>query len=106
MWKRGDIAIFPLSHNIFNMSLTSGVKLHIHLLNVVVRFIIFLTSATLIFRGTISRSVSENPLEFEITRVDCIYAFRGYACMSAFQNLQRQGSILILCCSAGAGDVS
>ena len=32
------------------MSLTSGVKLHIHLLNVVVRFIVFLTSATLIFR--------------------------------------------------------
>ena len=34
------------------MSLTSGVKLHIHLLNVVVRFIVYLTSATLIFRGT------------------------------------------------------
>ena len=34
------------------MSLTFGVKVHIHLLNVVVRFIIFLTSATLIFRGT------------------------------------------------------
>ena len=34
------------------MSLTSGVKLYIHLLNVVVRFIVFLTSATLIFRGT------------------------------------------------------
>ena len=33
------------------MSLTSGVKLHIHLLNVVVRFIVFLTSATLMFRG-------------------------------------------------------
>ena len=45
-------AISPLFHNIFNISLTSGVKLHIHLLNVVVRFIVFLTSATLIFRGT------------------------------------------------------
>ena len=33
------------------MSLTSGIKLHSHLLNVVVRFIVFLTSATLIFRG-------------------------------------------------------
>ena len=33
------------------MSLTSGVKLHIHLLNVVVRFIVFLNSATLIFQG-------------------------------------------------------
>ena len=50
MLKRGGIA--SLFHNIFNISLTSGVKLHIHLLNVVVRFIIFLTSATLIFRGT------------------------------------------------------
>ena len=34
------------------MSLTSGEKLHIHLLNMVVRFIVFLTSATRIFRGT------------------------------------------------------
>ena len=44
LWKRGEIAIF-------NMSLTSEVKLHIHLLNVVVQFIVFLTSATLIFQG-------------------------------------------------------
>ena len=51
MWKRGEIAP-PLFHNIFNMSLASGVKLHIHLLNVVVQFIVFLISATLIFRGT------------------------------------------------------
>ena len=50
MWKRGEIA--PLFHNIFNMSLSSGVKLPIHLLNVVVRFIVFLTSATLIFWDT------------------------------------------------------
>ena len=34
------------------MSLTSGVKLHIHWLNVFVRFIVFLISATLMFRGT------------------------------------------------------
>ena len=44
--------ISSLFHNIFNMSLTSEVKLHVRLLNVVVRFIVFLTSATLIFRGT------------------------------------------------------
>ena len=50
LWKRG--AISPLFHNIFNMSLTSGVKLHIHLLNVVVRFIVFLICAIQIFRGT------------------------------------------------------
>ena len=43
LWKR---EISPLFHNIFNISLSSGVKLHIHLLNVVVRFIVFLTSAT------------------------------------------------------------
>ena len=54
------------------MSLTSGVKLHIHLLNVVVRFIVFLTSATLISGGTDISGVSESPLEFEIARVDCI----------------------------------
>ena len=32
--------------------LTSGVKLHIHLLNVVVQFVVFLTLSTLICRGT------------------------------------------------------
>ena len=47
--KRRNCSLF---HNIFNISLTSGVKLHIHLLNVFVRFIVFLTFATLIFRGT------------------------------------------------------
>ena len=46
MWKRGEIAPTTLY-----MFLTSGVKLHIHLLNVVVRFIVFLTAATLICRG-------------------------------------------------------
>ena len=38
LWKRGG-AISPLFHNIVNISLTSGVKLHTHLLNVVARFI-------------------------------------------------------------------
>ena len=37
-WKSSG-AISPLFHNIFNISLTSGVKLHIHLWNVVVQFI-------------------------------------------------------------------
>ena len=46
--KRGEIS--PLFHNIFNISVTSGGKLLIHLLNVVVRFIVFLNSA--ICRGT------------------------------------------------------
>ena len=51
MWKRGEIAP-TLFHIILYIFLNSGVKLHIHLLNVVVRFIVFLTSATLICRGT------------------------------------------------------
>ena len=54
-------AVSPLFHNIFSISLSSGVKLHIHLLNVVVRFIVFLTSTTLIFRGTdISKCLRES----------------------------------------------
>ena len=41
--------------------LTSGVKLNIHLLNVVVQFIVFLTLSTLICRGTdISKYFSES----------------------------------------------
>ena len=56
MWKRGEIApkeqfllFFTLFYIVF---LTSGVKLHIHLLNVVVQFIVFLTLSTLLCRGT------------------------------------------------------
>ena len=63
-------AIFPLFHNIFIISLTSGAKLHSHLLNVVVRFIVFLNSVNLICRGMdISKCFSES-LDFEIMRVD------------------------------------
>ena len=41
--------------------LTSTVKLHIHLLNVIVQFIVFLTVLTLICRGTdISKYFSES----------------------------------------------
>ena len=50
LWKRGDIAqghflpfstgaISPLFHNIFYISLPIRVKIHIHLLNVIFRFI-------------------------------------------------------------------
>ena len=52
MWKRGEIAISPSFHIILYIFLTSGVKLHIHLLNVVVQFIVFHTLSTLICRGT------------------------------------------------------
>ena len=52
MWKRGEIS--PLFHIILYIYifLTSGVKLHIHLLNVIVKFIVFLTLSSLICRGT------------------------------------------------------
>ena len=56
MWKRGEIApkeqFLLFFHIILYIFLNSEVKLHIHLLNVVVQFIVFLTSATLICRGT------------------------------------------------------
>ena len=66
MWKRGEIAPkeqFLLFSTLFYIYifLTSGVKLHIHLLNVVVQFIVFLTLSTLICRSTdISKSFSES----------------------------------------------
>ena len=67
MWKRGEIApkeispLFHIIHVILYIFLTSGVKLHIHLLNVVVQFIVFLTLSTLICRGTdISKCFSES----------------------------------------------
>ena len=66
MWKRGDIAPqeqFLLFSTLFYtyIFLTSGVKLHIHSLNVVVQFIVFLTLSTLICRSTdISKCFSES----------------------------------------------
>ena len=66
MWKRGEIAPkeqFLLFSTLFYIYifLTSGVKLNIHLLNVVVQFIAFLTLLTLICRGTdISKCFSES----------------------------------------------
>ena len=59
------------SHYFIYIFLTSGVKLHIHLLNVVVQFIVFSLSQLWYVEVRISRSVSVSPLEFEITRVDC-----------------------------------
>ena len=50
---------FP--HYFIYIFLTSGVRLHIHLLNVVVQFIVFLTLSTLICRNTdISKCFSES----------------------------------------------
>ena len=57
-------AISPLFHIRYiyiYIFLTSGVKLHIHFLNMVVQFIVFLTLSTLICRGTdISKCFSES----------------------------------------------
>ena len=75
MWNRGEIVPkeqFLLFSTIFSIYLlTSGVKLHIHLLKVVVRFIVFLNSANLICRGTDISKYSDSPLDLELTRVDC-----------------------------------
>ena len=66
MWQRGEITLkeqflhFSTLFYIY-IFLTSGVKLHIHLLNVVVQFIILLTLSTLICRGTdISKCFNES----------------------------------------------
>ena len=56
---RSNFSSFP--HYFIHIFLTSGVKLHIHLLNVVVQFIVFLTLSTLICRSTdISKCFSES----------------------------------------------
>ena len=65
MWKRAEIAPkeqFLLFSTLYiYIFLTSGVKSHIHLLNVIVQFIVFLTLSTLICRGTdISKYFSES----------------------------------------------
>ena len=61
MWKRGEMSNFSTFSTFLYIFLTSGVKLHVHLLNVVVQFIVFLTLSTLICRGTdISKCFSES----------------------------------------------
>ena len=77
MWKRGEFSSFSYYFIYIYIFLTSGVKLHIHLLNVVVQVIVFLTLSTLICRGTdISKCLSEslgirdNETK-DSTRVDC-----------------------------------
>ena len=71
-------AISPLFHNIFNISLTSGVRLHTHLLNVAVRFFFFyLNSENLICRGMdISKYFIES---LEVRDNDSrLYVAKGY----------------------------
>ena len=66
--------ISPLFHNIFNISLTSVVKLHIHLWSVDVRYIFSSILQIWYVKIRMFRSISESPLDFEIIimRVNCI----------------------------------
>ena len=65
-------AISPVFHNFFNISRISRVQLHIYLLNVVNRISFSSVLQIWCAEVRISRSISESPLEFEITRVTCI----------------------------------
>ena len=75
-WRRSQLLLrsnFSLFHNIFNISLTSRVQLHIYLSNVVV-WIIFSSILQIWYvEVRISRSSSISSLELEITKVDCIF---------------------------------
>ena len=62
---------FSSFFTIFSIYLTSWVQLHINLLNVVIRIIFSSILQIWYVEVRISRSISESPLEFEITRVDC-----------------------------------
>ena len=100
LWKRGEIF-----HNIFNKSQISRVQLHIHLLNVVVQFIFSSILQFLYVEVRISRSISERPVDFEITRVDCIWrllCFRhlsecNFLCMALYSELNLQIYVMIQC---------
>ena len=67
-------AVSPLFQNIFSTSLTLGVKLHTSF----VLFDLFFSSVLQFWyvKVRISRSVSESPFDFEITRVDYILNLR------------------------------
>ena len=74
-------SISSLFHNIFNISRIPRVKLYLHLLNVVVRFIFSPILQFWYVEVRISRSISESPLDFKITRVDCI-CMHVYVCFN------------------------
>ena len=64
LWKRGEMAnkeqFLLFFHTIFNISLTSQVKLHIHLWNVVVRFVVSSNLQIQYVEVRISRIISES----------------------------------------------
>ena len=73
LWKRG--ASVPQYFQYILNFLILGVKLHIHLWNVVVSFIFSSNLQFWYVEVRISRSILESPWDFEITRVDCIIFF-------------------------------
>ena len=78
LWNRGEITpkeqflLFSTIFSIHFVYLTSGVKLYTHLWNVVVRIIFSSILQIWYVEVRISRSISEGPLDFEITGVDCM----------------------------------
>ena len=83
MFLRSNFSSFPhyfiYIHTRIYIFLTSGVKLHIHLLNVVVQFIVFLTLSTLICRGMdISKCFSESlGIRDNESRLYIYFSYRG-----------------------------
>ena len=78
MWERGEIAPkeqFLLFSTIFSIYLTSGVKLHSHLWNVLLRFIFSSILQIWFVEVWISRNISECTLDTKIMRVDCSLYF-------------------------------
>ena len=63
---------YPFPQYFQYIFLIKGVYLHIHLLNLVERFVFSSILNICYVELRISRSVSEGPFKFEITRVDCI----------------------------------
>ena len=85
MLLKSNFSSFP--HYFVYIFLISGVKLHIHLLNAFVQFIVFLTLSTLICRGTdISKYFSEslgirdNESQPNFMLMPLYYKYFSYAC--------------------------
>ena len=83
LWIRGEIApqeqFLPFPTIFLYIFLIKGVYLHIHLLNLVVQFVFSSILSIIYVELRISRSVSEGPFKFEITRVDCIHTGQALA---------------------------
>ena len=84
LWIREEIAPqeqFLSFSTLFSTYIsTKGVRLHVHLWNLVVCLVFSSILQIWYVKVRISRSVSEGPFDFEITRVDCIkntYLIKG-----------------------------